>query len=421
MPDALNMTISRYSKTAMVLHWGLALALLFQIGLGWQFETLERGPNMFALYQLHKSVGIAILILSLARLAIRIARPRPQPMADTAWSRLIASIVHGGFYLVLIGGPLTGWLLVSSAKVKVPTLLFGYLPLPHLPVGPSAHAPAETLHAQLAWLAIVLLLLHVAGALRHQFFKDEDLLQRMLPLKLERKLTAAIATVTVVAGLGVAYASGTTLSLADAKPAAPSIVPSPAPEVASTVRAQPEAEETPEEVKEPDAAEPVKNWRVSKGGRLAFTVDWNGTPINGTFGRWSSSIRFSPDDLGNSNVQVTVDLGSASTADSQRDEMLLGESFLNVTAHPKAVFSSSEIQLVRGDNYRARGTLKLHGETHPVTLNFKLKIDGATAKVNGTSKLRRTQFGVGSGEWSATGEVADTVAIAFDFSAQSAP
>lgn len=421
MPGALIMTSSRYSKTAMALHWSLALALVFQIGLGWQFETLKRGPNMFALYQLHKSVGIAILVLSLMRLAIRIWRPRPEPMDDSFSSRFIAKVVHSGFYLVLIGGPLTGWLLVSSVKMKVPTLLFGNLSLPHLPVSPEVHAPAETVHSQLAWLAIVLLLLHVAGALRHQFFKDEDLLQRMLPWMHKRKSTAAIATATLVGALGIAYASGATLELAETKRSAPPEAQILASEVKLTPNAESKTEETPKEAEVLSAAVPLKKWRISNGGRLAFTADWNGTPINGTFRRWTSDIRFSPDDLAQSRVKVTIDLGSASTADSQRDEMLMGEGFLDVAAHPKAVFSSSEIQRVRGDTYRARGTLSLHGEAHPVTLDFTLKIDGTTAKVSGSSSLRRTQFGVGSGEWSATTEIADAVAIAFNFSARSPP
>lgn len=405
----------------MALHWSLAVALVFQIGLGWQFENLERGPNLFALYQLHKSVGIAILALSLARLAIRIWRPRPEPLADTLWSRRMANLVHFGFYFVLIGGPLTGWLLVSSSKIAVPTVLFGILPFPHLPVGPSVHVPAEAIHAQLAWLAIALLLLHVAGAVRHQFFKDEDVLQRMLPWMLERKPTAMVATATAISALGIAYASGATLMLAKAKQSAPPVEQSPVPVARATTIAQPKTEEALKSLDKLDTATPVKNWRVSNGGRLAFTADWNGTPINGTFRRWNSDIRFSPDDLAQSRVQVTVDLGSATTADSQRDEMLLGESFLGVATHPRAVFSSSAIQLVRGDKYRARGTLKLHGEAHPVTLDFNLKINGATAKVSGSSSLRRTQFGVGSGEWAATGEIADAVAITFNFSAQSVP
>lgn len=414
------MNTVRYSKTAMLLHWSLAFALAFQIGLGWQFDSLQRGPNLFELYQLHKSVGILILVLSLARLVIRMAYLRPKPLADAIWSRRAAKLVHGGFYLVLIGGPLTGWLLVSSAKIAVPTVLFGILPLPHLPVDSAAHGVAEALHTQLAWLAIALLLLHVVGALRHQFFKGEDILQRMLPWVLKRK-TAAFATMCVIlATIGMAYGAGANLMLAKAPQARLPAAQSPAPIPEATFSDAPESVEEPKTENKQDAGIPVKEWRVSGGGKLAFTVDWNGTPINGTFRRWNSDIRFSPDDLEQSRIRVTIDIGSASTADNQRDDMLLGESFLNAAVHPKAVFNSSSIRLLNEDRYSARGTLDMNGKTHPVTLNFKLKIDGTRAEVAGSSSLRRTQFGVGTGEWAATNEVADTVLITFDFTARAA-
>lgn len=414
------MNTVRYSKTAILLHWSLAFALAFQIGLGWQFDSLQRGPNLFELYQLHKSVGILILVLSLARLVIRMGYTRPKPLADTIWSRRTAKLVHGGFYLVLIGGPLTGWLLVSSAKIAVPTVLFGILPLPHLPVGSAAHGAAEALHTQLAWLAIVLLLLHVIGALRHQFFKDEDILQRMLPWALKRK-TAAFATMCVIlATIGMAYGVGANLMLANAPQARSPAAQSPATIPEATLPDAPKSAEEPKAVNKQDAGIPVKEWRVSGGGKLAFTVDWNGTPINGTFRRWNSDIRFSPEDLAQSRIRVTIDVGSASTADNQRDDMLLGESFLNAAAHPKAVFNSSSIRLLNGDRYIARGTLNMNGKTHPVALNFKLKIDDIRAEVAGSSSLRRTQFGVGTGEWAATNEVADTVLITFDFTARAA-
>lgn len=414
------MNTVRYSKTAMLLHWSLAFALAFQIGLGWQFDSLQRGPNLFELYQLHKSVGILILVLSLARLVIRMAYLRPKPLADAIWSRRAAKLVHGGFYLVLIGGPLTGWLLVSSAKIAVPTVLFGILPLPHLPVDSAAHGVAEALHTQLAWLAIALLLLHVVGALRHQFFKGEDILQRMLPWVLKRK-TAAFATMCVIlATIGMAYGAGANLMLAKAPQARLPAAQSPAPIPEATFSDAPESVEEPKTENKQDAGIPVKEWRVSGGGKLAFTVDWNGTPINGTFRRWNSDIRFSPDDLAQSRIRVTIDIGSASTADNQRDDMLLGESFLNAAVHPKAVFNSSSIRLLNEDRYSARGTLDMNGKTHPVTLNFKLKIDGTRAEVAGSSSLRRTQFGVGTGEWAATNEVADTVLITFDFTARAA-
>jgi cytochrome b561/polyisoprenoid-binding protein YceI len=410
----------RYSKIAMLLHWSLAFALAFQIGLGWQFVSLQRGPNLFELYQLHKSVGIMILVLSLARLVIRMGYTRPKPLADTIWSRRTAKLVHGGFYLVLIGGPLTGWLLVSSAKIAVPTVLFGILPLPHLPVGSAAHGAAEALHSQLAWLAIVLLLLHVIGALRHQFVKDEDILQRMLPWVLKRK-TAAFATMCIIlTTIGMAYGAGANLMLANAPKARSPAAQSPAKIPEATLPDTPKSAEEPKAVNKQDAGIPVKEWRVSGGGKLAFTVDWNGTPINGTFRRWNSDIRFSPEDLAQSRIRVTIDVGSASTADNQRDDMLLGESFLNAAAHPKAVFNSSSIRLLNGDHYSARGTLDMNGKAHPVTLSFKLKIDGTRAEVAGSSSLRRTQFGVGSGEWAETNEVADTVLITFDFTARAA-
>lgn len=414
------MNTVRYSKTAMLLHWSLAFALAFQIGLGWQFDSLQRGPNLFELYQLHKSVGIMILVLSLARLVIRMGHSRPKPLADAIWSRRAAKLVHGGFYLVLIGGPLTGWLLVSSAKIAVPTVLFGILPLPHLPVGSAAHGAAEALHTQLAWLAIALLLLHVVGALRHQFFKGDDILQRMLPWVLKRKTAAFTTMCVILATIGMAYGAGANLMLAKAPQERLPAAKSPAAISEATLRDAPKSVEEPKTENKQDAGIPVKEWRVSGGGKLAFTVDWNGTPINGTFRRWNSDIRFSPEDLAQSRIKVTIDVGSASTADNQRDEMLLGESFLNAAAHPKAVFNSSSIRLVNGDLYIARGTLDMNGKTHPVTLNFKLKIDGIRAEVAGSSSLRRTQFGVGNGEWAETNEVADTVAITFDFTARAA-
>src|SRR3546814_18696475 len=128
------MTAPRYSYTAITLHWLIALLLAFQIALGWALEG-NNGPELFARYQLHKSIGITILLLSLARLAVRLVRPR-QPASDGPdWQRMFAGIVHWLFYLVIILGTVTVWLLVSTARVQVPTLLDGRVPCPTLPGG----------------------------------------------------------------------------------------------------------------------------------------------------------------------------------------------------------------------------------------------------------------------------------------------
>ena len=160
----------RYGTGAIALHWLLALALAFQIALG--FAMPHHGPHSFAPMQLHKSVGIAILLLTLIRLGWRLAH-RPPEAAETGWAAVAARIVHWAFYAVLVLGPITGWIIVSTARLHVPTMLFGILPWPHLPLPPMLNRPTEEIHAVLAWIAIGLFVLHVAGALRHQFHKQQ--------------------------------------------------------------------------------------------------------------------------------------------------------------------------------------------------------------------------------------------------------
>ena len=168
----------RYSIAAIILHWAIAALLAFQIAVGWALEDL--GARGFNLFQLHKSVGITILALTLLRIAVRYWKPRP-PAKEGGWQGSLASAVHFGLYAFMLAAPLTGWALVSTAKVKVPTLIFGVIPLPHLPVPAGAHELAEGSHGVIAWIGIALFLLHVAGALRHHLLLRDGLLWRMVP------------------------------------------------------------------------------------------------------------------------------------------------------------------------------------------------------------------------------------------------
>jgi len=172
--------MQRYSRLAIFLHWAIAALLAFQIAVGWALEDL--GARGFALFQWHKSIGISILLLTFARIAIRYWKPRPAPV-EGGWQGALAKAVHAGLYLFMLGAPLTGWALVSTAKVKVPTLIFGIVPLPHLPLPMSTHELAEGGHGLIAWLGIALFALHVAGALRHHVLMRDGLLWRMMPAR----------------------------------------------------------------------------------------------------------------------------------------------------------------------------------------------------------------------------------------------
>ncbi|RYD44545.1 MAG: hypothetical protein EOP63_05365 [Sphingomonadales bacterium] len=412
------MPTQRYSYTAITLHWLIALLLAFQIALGWALEG-NNSPELFARFQLHKSVGITILLLSIARLAARLFTSRPPASDGPAWTRALAGTVHWLFYLVMILGPITGWLLVSTARVQVPTLLYGGVPWPHLPVGRSWHEPAESIHGAMAWLAIGLFALHIAGALRHQWLLGKPELQRMIPFARGKATGVAIGALALV---GAAFVAGQTIYPDRTRPAAekaapPLVATPPAPATAPAATDDATAAIDTAETAPEDTAQPLADWTVTSGGKLGFTARWNGEAVDGRFGRWRAAIRFSPDELAKSTIRVTVDLASADTSDSQRDDSLKSSDFFDVGAHPNAVFTARDIRHLGGEKYEARGTLDLRGTSKPATLRFTLRIDGDRARVAGTARIDRTAFGVGQGEWAATDAIAAAVDIAFSFNA----
>lgn len=185
-------SVRRYSAVAIGLHWLIALAIIGQVALGVRMSDLPNGLAKFELFQLHKSVGLTILLLSLARLAWRLThRPPPYALAVKGWQKTLASSVHVAFYVLIIALPLTGWAAVSASPYNLPTLLWDVIPWPHLPVLADlpqdqkkgvADVLGET-HEWLVRLTVVLLFLHVAGALKHQFFDRDGTLWRMLPVK----------------------------------------------------------------------------------------------------------------------------------------------------------------------------------------------------------------------------------------------
>lgn len=414
------MTAERYSTSAIALHWLIALLLFFQIALGWALEG-DNSPELFARFQLHKSVGITILLLSVARLAIRFAAPRPPAAEGPAWAKALASIVHALFYLILIAGPLTGWLLVSTARIEVPTLIYGALPWPHLPAPRDWHEPAEAIHGAMPWLAIGLFALHVAGALRHQWLLGKPELQRMIPFARGKAIGAAMGALALA---GAAFLAGGMVYPDAARPVAEKSVAAPPPAAPlPAAPARPEVKDEAPPVSEPaetapdDADRPLADWTIAPGGRLGFTAHWNGEAVDGRFAQWDAAIRFSRDDLAGSRIRVTVDLASADTGDSQRDDSLKGSDFFDVAVHPSAVFVARDIRHIGGDRYEARGSLDLHGIAKPTTVRFTLRIDGDRARVAGTARIDRTAFGIGQGEWAATDAIADGVDIAFAFTA----
>lgn len=180
----------RYSTVAIILHWAIAALVIANVLIGWQASDL-RGPEKRELMSLHLPIGVSVLLLTLVRIAWRLAhKPPPLPAYLKGWERVLSKTVHVGFYVVLLAMPLSGWLAVSSNETPRPIDMFGLFQVPVF--GPVAamegfHDVIEEVHHLIAKaIAYVLIPLHVLGALKHQFIDGRDELGRMLPFATRR-------------------------------------------------------------------------------------------------------------------------------------------------------------------------------------------------------------------------------------------
>ncbi len=193
----------RYSNVAIFLHWAIAILILFNLFTGFFGESVPR-----AVFAFHISSGITILALTVIRIVWRLTHKPPPFLPIAVWERGLAHGVHFCLYLAMLAAPLTGWAMVSAyvpqpeaaagaaARVAAPKprpiMVWGVIPLPRLspitriadqPDGAAklkeAHELFEARHETIGWIFIGLLLLHLAGAMKHQLIDRRRELGRM--------------------------------------------------------------------------------------------------------------------------------------------------------------------------------------------------------------------------------------------------
>lgn len=166
---------------ARFFHWSTALLIAAMFVLGWLAVTYPTSPTKIQLFNLHKSLGLFILVWTVLRLCWRMTHTAPPLPADTLpVERRVAHLAHAALYLLIVAMPLSGWVINSAADF--PLKWFGLFRVPQI-TGPDKHLQdtAELVHFVLSWTILSVLLLHVAAALRHHFVKKNDVLLRMLP------------------------------------------------------------------------------------------------------------------------------------------------------------------------------------------------------------------------------------------------
>jgi cytochrome b561 len=177
--------VLRYSNTAVTFHWVTVLLVVAQACLGFGFELAGRTPLGGELFTWHKTLGALILITTLARLAYRLKNPPPPYGPDMPrWEQVAGTWNHRIFYVLLILMPLSGLTAVSARAKGATTPLVGGIPLPVIPgVSESVGDAAGDLHVLLVFVLILLILLHAAAALKHQFFDHMPSAGRMPPFQ----------------------------------------------------------------------------------------------------------------------------------------------------------------------------------------------------------------------------------------------
>ena len=350
-------TSERWGPVSQLLHWIIVALVATQFTLAYLAADLPLGLHKLALLARHKSFGITILGLALVRLAWRLWHPGPRiPQNLNPFERRLASGTHAGLYACLFMMPLTGWLM-SSAK-KYPVSWFGIAQLPDL-VAPNEalFTVMRTVHESIAYALAILIMLHVAGALRHQFVLRDNLMKRMLPC-------AVVALVILLLGTTHAHADEWT-------------------------------------------TDPVHS-------KLTFSFTQAGAVNTGKFGTFGVTLSTRAASLDAAKINVTVDIASIDTGDKDRDETLRGPDLFDAKKYPEARFTA--VMEPRGTNkYTASGNLTLRGVTHPMRVPLSIRhateAGQSVTYLDGGVTLKRLDFGIGQGDWRSTEWVGNEVPI----------
>jgi cytochrome b561 len=174
---------------AIALHWAIAVLILFNLTLGFFMEGFKQ-PLRHQIVELHISSGLTVLVLTVMRISWRLMHtPPPFSPGMKPWERQTAHFAHAILYFMMLAMPLTGWSIISAhpPRPDAGASVWGLLHVPA--IAPVAHidpAIQKKVHDQIVevhsiggWIMVGLLLLHVAGALKHQFYDGQREFVRM--------------------------------------------------------------------------------------------------------------------------------------------------------------------------------------------------------------------------------------------------
>ncbi|WP_299376627.1 cytochrome b/b6 domain-containing protein [uncultured Tateyamaria sp.] len=373
---ALTNSANSFGAVSKTFHWLTALLILSLMPLGlianeMPYDTSEELTRKAWMFSLHKTLGVAVFFVALARIGWALSQPKPGPMhPDRKAESLAAETVHWLLYGSLVAVPLTGWIHHAATTGFAPIWWpFGQT----LPMVPKSEAVAATFagaHWVLTKVLGLALLLHIAGALKHHVIDRDATLRRMwfgqtnLPATPAKHAHGA-PIVAALALWALALTGGAALGVY-----APHGGPATGPALAAV----------------------QSDWQVEDGA-LTLTVTQLGSEVTGSFADWTAAIRFDETVTQGvaGDVEVMVAIGSLTLGAVTAQAM--GPDYFDASAFPTAIFAADILAAPEG--YTAQGTLTIKDRSVPVTLPFTLVLDAGTAEMTGALSLDRRAFGIG--------------------------
>lgn len=173
-------SMQRYTTVARLLHWIMAVLILFTVPVGFVLLALPQGWVQNTLFDLHRSIGVLLFVLVVMRIAWRLTHP-PPPLPDDlpAWQHLASGTVHRLLYVVLLIQPIIGWW--GTSAFGAPINVFWLFELPPL-VSKDELAAKQILawHGIVGIALSVTVAIHISAALFHHFVRRDEVLRRML-------------------------------------------------------------------------------------------------------------------------------------------------------------------------------------------------------------------------------------------------
>ncbi len=363
-----------YGTVTKTFHWLTALLILTIIPLGaianrLPYETNEQLALKAQLFSFHKTLGIIVFAVALARIIWAVTQTKPASLhPDRKVETMLADIVHWLLYISLVAVPLTGWIHHAATEGFAPVLLPISQDLPFVPNDENIAKLFAGLHWVWSKIMVGSLLLHIAGALKHQFIDKDATLRRMWfghadPVSTGAHHGTLAAPVAAVLIYIAATAAGAAAGLYTVK----------------------------SDIVQADLADVSSEWTVTEG-EIALTITQFGSPVAGAFNDWTSAITFDENATGvMGQVETTIAIGSLQLGSVTSDA--LGADFFNANTYPTALFTADIVANDAG--YVAEGTLTIKDVTAPLNLPFTLVIDGDTAQMEGAIEIDRRTFGIG--------------------------